>query len=677
MKYVLIALLSLPVFLASRLHAAQGVLPDEMTLKLGVVANVGTNVVVVLKKRSIRSDQYLFGKWGPDGFKKMEPFPVTTYRGYVQGDPAMRVNANIEPGGIFNANFSDGQLIVATLWDHKIEVPAAGGTPLMSAGNKVVPLQRTREPRTPGGYLVPPQPMRRIQFIADIFKEYVDEIGGSVETAVSQIEQRFNDGDFVYARDVGVAWELAAVVVREEGCPGVDARQLADVEAGRYFNLIVLCPGKTGRPRSWGGPIFKSHDPLAGTAPLSIARVNVRNASGLVHEPGHKFRAAHNLDQADAMQGARARLGTSNIQLMLQHCEGRPENIFPAVVYNGPLPPFAMDDFANTTRDTPTTIDVLDNDYDGNGDTVSLQSVVLNSEKGGVAELSKDGRKVLYTPPPGFVGIDRFTYTVVDATGIANRRGRVKVDVRIDGLAAHLPLDNMEDGKHPVQGPYASQGQVHGLQTSFHNGVLGNALFNATLGSRGYVVFPDIGDPGRESLSVSLWALYPDVNSLTAGGGVLACKGACFGWGVGGHFTLTGWGIGRAGGGKGFVFAGNSVRNMPGEYFELRSVDQIETNAWYHLVMVLDREEKKVRAWINNREVLTPDQRTHIPDGVIDSYMGLALFNGFNWKAGRACSALIDDVRIYTSALKPEQVAELYAEGKDAKAPDLKLGKDD
>jgi hypothetical protein len=653
--------------------AAGQVLPDELTLNAGDIDKDGKDETAVLKKRSIRSGRYLIGTWtDAEGFKKLDPFPVSTYRGYVEDDPAMRVNANIEPGGMFNANFSEGRGIVATVAGRKSEIPPGKGTALMAAGNRVVPLKATRASPTPGGYLVPPQPMRRIRFAAEIGKGFIDEVGGNLETAVCQVEQRFNDGDFVYARDLGVAWELAVVVIRlDAGAKGVSWKEVRDADPGATFNLLAYFPGSAGRPRSWGGPIFRSEDP-ASFAPLSVARVGVRAASGLVHEAGHKFTACHNMDDGDAMTGAQSFLGSSNVQLMLRHCEGRSEKVFPAVIYSDALPPFAMDDFANTTKDRPVVIDVLDNDYDGNGDVVLLQSVVPRSQKGGAAVLSDDKKKVVYTPPPGFVGVDRLAYTVADAAGLANRTGRIKVDVRTGGLASYLPLDQLENGKLPALGPYKTEGNVSALKTSFEKGVRGNALFNQSLRTRGYVQFPDTGDPGRSSLSVSLWVLYRDSQSL-AQSGVILCKGACRGGAVG-TGALRGWGIGHREGGKGFIFAGNSVRSRSEESFYLVSDESIRPNTWYHLAVVFDRTTKKMRAWVDNKEVLGAASRPAIPDDIIECYAPLVLFNGFDWKAGSACAAMVDEVRIYTGVLTPKQVAELYAGGSDAKAPDAKSG---
>ena len=55
----------------------------------------------------------------------------------------------------------------------------------------------------------------------------------------------------------------------------------------------------------------------------------------------------------------------------------------------------------------------------------------------------------------------------------------------------------------------------------------------------------------------------------------------------------------------------------------------------------------------------------------IASEAPLMLFNSFSRKRWGAGPLLMDELKIFTSALTPKQVAEIYAEGKDAKVPDL------
>ena len=74
-------------------------------------------------------------------------------------------------------------------------------------------------------------------------------------------------------------------------------------------------------------------------------------------------------------------------------------------------PPTAADDFANVDQNTPTDIDVQGNDGDIDGDTLTTSLTSLPSD--GTASVNPDGT-VEYTPDPGFIGNDSFTYEVCD-----------------------------------------------------------------------------------------------------------------------------------------------------------------------------------------------------------------------------------------------------------------------
>ena len=172
----------------------------------------------------------------------------------------------------------------------------------------------------------------------------------------------------------------------------------------------------------------------------------------------------------------------------------------------------------------------------------------------------------------------------------------------------------------------------------------------------------DAGDPGRESLSASVWVLFPQ----SPKGGVILCKSA-----YGAKTLISGWAIACAEGG--FSFIGSTVRlSLDGSgNFEVHSEAPIQPNTWYHLVMVMDRQAKKLRAYVNDEEVTASKATANIPDGVIEYYTPLRLFNGSGWKSWGAPPMLVDEVKIFTKALTPKEVAELYAEGKNAPVPKL------
>lgn len=81
------------------------------------------------------------------------------------------------------------------------------------------------------------------------------------------------------------------------------------------------------------------------------------------------------------------------------------------VTIGGPQPPVANDDTIGTPLGVPVSIDVLANDTDADGDTISISGIPSATENG---TLSLSGNQVLYTPNAGFNGTESFTYTVSD-----------------------------------------------------------------------------------------------------------------------------------------------------------------------------------------------------------------------------------------------------------------------
>jgi hypothetical protein len=80
--------------------------------------------------------------------------------------------------------------------------------------------------------------------------------------------------------------------------------------------------------------------------------------------------------------------------------------------------PDAGGDSATTAIDTPVTVDVLANDSDPDGDSLSVSS--LSDPPNGSVANNGDGT-VTYTPDPGFVGDDSFTYDSCDPGGLCDQ----------------------------------------------------------------------------------------------------------------------------------------------------------------------------------------------------------------------------------------------------------------
>jgi len=82
-------------------------------------------------------------------------------------------------------------------------------------------------------------------------------------------------------------------------------------------------------------------------------------------------------------------------------------------VYQPNWPPTANDDYGWTYPDRPILISVIENDFDQNGDPLTLISA--SSPNDGVIEIQ--GNEVLYSPNNGFLGVDNFSYSVSDGQG--------------------------------------------------------------------------------------------------------------------------------------------------------------------------------------------------------------------------------------------------------------------
>ena len=78
-------------------------------------------------------------------------------------------------------------------------------------------------------------------------------------------------------------------------------------------------------------------------------------------------------------------------------------------------PPTALDDTTDTQPNTPTNINILDND--NIPDCSPAGFVILDAPTNGVAAANADGTTVDYLPNPNFCGADEFTYVLCNDNG--------------------------------------------------------------------------------------------------------------------------------------------------------------------------------------------------------------------------------------------------------------------
>ena len=82
-----------------------------------------------------------------------------------------------------------------------------------------------------------------------------------------------------------------------------------------------------------------------------------------------------------------------------------------SVFLNSNNPPVAIDDYDTTSMEQPVTISILDNDYDPDGDPITVS--LLTYPHNGTIILNAN-QTVTYTPAANFFGIDTCTYVICD-----------------------------------------------------------------------------------------------------------------------------------------------------------------------------------------------------------------------------------------------------------------------
>lgn len=99
--------------------------------------------------------------------------------------------------------------------------------------------------------------------------------------------------------------------------------------------------------------------------------------------------------------------------------------------------PVAEDDAFNGVEDAPITGNVLGNDSDSDGGTLSVTAQTITTAAGGTVELLANG-DFTYTPAADYNGTDSFEYTLSDGQGGTDT---ASVDLDIAGVAEAVNLD--------------------------------------------------------------------------------------------------------------------------------------------------------------------------------------------------------------------------------------------
>ncbi len=104
----------------------------------------------------------------------------------------------------------------------------------------------------------------------------------------------------------------------------------------------------------------------------------------------------------------------------------------------------ANDDAYNTNEDTPVTGNVLTNDTDPEGNTLTVTTTTVVTEEGVVVTIDPLTGEFTYTPPTGYTGPDSFVYTVCD-NGTPQACEEATVYLTVNPVNTTLAQDDIND----------------------------------------------------------------------------------------------------------------------------------------------------------------------------------------------------------------------------------------
>jgi dienelactone hydrolase len=317
------------------------------------------------------------------------------------------------------------------------------------------------------------------------------------------------------------------------------------------------------------------------------------------------------------------------------------------------LPPTASDDSASSVVNEPVVIDVLANDSDPNGDSLSVASVTDGAT--GNVTINGDGT-VTYTPATDFVGTDSFTYTVTDGRGGS---ATANVDVELignhvvsdDDLVAHLTLD----GDTADTSPYGvdNSGALQGNANFALDAIRGQVL--SLDGIDNFIIIANSSDINTSTVTqrtISLAFHAADVNArqvlFEEGGGT---RGLVI-YIENGKLYVGGW---------------NKTTSESGWAGTWLSTD-VASGQWHHVALTLNGSPSvqpgALRGYLDGRLFGAGDGSqlwAHSGGIGVGGNNGSTVYHNGNSSVDYRFEGLLDEVRIYNRTLSDDEVSILGA----------------
>jgi hypothetical protein len=246
---------------------------------------------------------------------------------------------------------------------------------------------------------------------------------------LSIIEHSVMCANVLYLRDAGIVHRLGRVVMRgnqsQDPYRTLTGGNLLNETANQWNNVLppsthdltaMLSASSVGGGLAWVGTI--------GTG--NRYSVNDSDANGDFsviwrHEAGHNWSSNHY--EGNAPEGptimsnnSLSRISTPELAKIVGHRDSKLAILDNLGAYGFPLPPRASLDFGFAPVGGSAVFDVLANDHDSNGNTISLQGYDATSNLGGVVSVS-GGNQLQLQSVAAHGQMDWLGYRIVDSTG--------------------------------------------------------------------------------------------------------------------------------------------------------------------------------------------------------------------------------------------------------------------
>jgi len=387
-----------------------------------VVGNGITNYTVDFSLHSVRGPNFSIQVQQPDGsFLNHTSAPVRTYIGTVQGLPGAIASGLVRSNGqiYYHVLFEDGTDWIneggSTLggpaawspnWPDYVTGPGGGGTNVWAA-----------------------------ELGVDVPYAYY-ALNTNVDAALEMVEHCVNTVDLLYLRDACITHRLGRVVVRAASTQdpyfGFTIVDQHSIEGNNQWNnvlppsthdVLLVIATEGGNGVTGGGGIGQN-------AYSACEHTAAGDFTGVWrHEVGHSWSLGHydgNTPEGPTINSGNvlARMSGPEEARVLQHRSDRAAYLDNLGPYSNSIPPRASLDRAEYVYGTTNVvIDVLANDHDANGQSLSITGFDTNSAQGGTIALSAGtgpgGRDQLVYTPPALVNsqVDLFTYRIADTEG--------------------------------------------------------------------------------------------------------------------------------------------------------------------------------------------------------------------------------------------------------------------